>query len=589
MRTPNSRRYFVLWSTLFCILLPGQVFGRSMSEAEFLKALIQSNSLDLKSSPQNLKASTISVQGLDITDGEVDGLNNSIVEVSCDPRNLDASREQMDRLSTKQWISQTKKFFSRCHEQFEKGSWLGPASLVKYFNTNYPFLASSRVKTLLIPLSGGRKIPATLAMKESGRSRPLVVVKAGVFSTSGEEPSLRNYMIHLFDQSPFNVLLVSNQTGMDYLYQNKYVSLGGWSEGQETIEIAQWLYSQPDIGPTISSLHLMGISLGGNAAVYGAYYNDLNLNPLTTQKYYNSVTAICPVISLKRTLEKLYSHKLVGPLFYSNTRDHYAEASKYLTDVPDLTRAEAFPAKEKMSDYIGHVAAVSLNRRGLASINGESFLRLNNFWNLTKKVNTPTLVWASKDDMVVNNEVNAEVFEHDDYYESASNTGTLNFEHGNHCAFSAAYGFQASSSVLRNFVLKHSPEFAVYNYQERSWNFDQPHLKAWQKHATQIWSFKKGHSSANLKFIYFDKWLAPECEKASYFEAPSICYLEKDVTIPVSQLKDIGAKIPNTVLDAQTMTREFNTRVRIYSSSGTASIPASGTSSNKLKLYWYNY
>lgn len=541
-------------------------------ESQFYEELAKESGVQMDAQP--------SVQGF--LEEVPDGLSSKAMSPGCDPRRFEDSVVGKN-LSTKEYFKVAKKYFAKCSGELTQNSWTGIFGLLKFSKYQYWFLSHPQIKEFTVKLPDGTRVPGILALKQDPRPRPLVIVKCGVFCAAGPTASLKSYMMHLFDQSPFNVLLLANQTGMDYIAMNKKVTLGGWSEGYEVLEVGKWMMEKWEHKDRISSLHLMGISLGGNAAVMGAAFNDKYLLP-SGRKIYNSVTAICPVISLRPTLDKLYGGQIVGRAFSKLTKDHFKEARNYVKDVADLITDDLIPSSRyEMADYIGKLASTSLQRRGIAST-PSSYFKSNNFWNWKEEVKTPLMVWASKDDMVVNNAINAQVMEYDDVYEKSSNVGVLNLKYGNHCAFSSAYGAQASAAVLRTFVLNHSPEF-VDDYspkQETPWSFGFGKLHSQYEHIGQSWHFTANSDKVKVVFRLFNWNGGRDCADKGPWAAGPSCTTSREQIVPIASLKGLGARIPRTNVEAQALSREFNTKVEFRIKGH----PLNGTHSHEFYMAW---
>jgi predicted alpha/beta-fold hydrolase len=509
-----------------------------------------------------------------------DGTNPHTISPACDPHRLeDAALNK--KLSTAQYYKVVQQYFTKC--QAELSSSTGVGALIQFARFQYLFFQNPQVKKFPVKLEDGTIVPAILALKQDPRPRPLVIIRCGVFCSAVQSTSVMSYMIHMFDQAPFNVLFLANQTGMDYIYANKKVTLGGWSEGYESLMVGKWMQEKWEYRDRISSVHLMGISLGGNAAVFGASFNDKYLLD-NGKKVFNSVAAICPVVSLKPTLDRLFGSQIVGRIFATNTRDHFSEARQYVKDVPDLITDDLIPSKrEELPEFIGGLASASLQRRGIASTTN-SFFKSNNFWNMPEEVKTPLLVWASKDDMVVNNAINAQVIADSNVYEKSPNVSVLNLKYGNHCGFSAAYGFQASAAVLRTFVLNNSPEF-VDSYvpqNQMAWKFGAPSLSSSYQHVEQSFHFFSQSDQVKVNFKVFNSRGGVDCSKNGPWDAPLHCLTNMEYSVPVNSLKAMGARVPRTEVEAQALTREFNTKVEFRA----AGKPLNGTRNSDIIATW---
>lgn len=512
------------------------------------------------------------------------GLSTKDMSQACEPRRFE-ERVLSAKVSSAEYYKALKNYFSKCSKELMLRSQRGLPALLAFSKVQYSFLSHPQIKSFPIKLSNGITVPGILALKQDSRPRPLVILRCGVFCSVSQTASLRNYLMYIFDQSPFNVLLLANQTGMDYISTNKHLSMGGWSEGRESLEVAKWMRQQWVYKERVSSVHYMGISLAGNGAVLGAAFNDKYLLP-NGKKILNSVAAICPVVSLKPTLQRLYGSPIIGTVVKDITTDHLREAREYVTDVPDLLADEKLSvSRNRIPELLGFLASTSLQRRGVASTT-EDFFKSTNFWNWKEEVKTPLLVWASKDDMVVNNEVNTEVMANDDFYSRSSSVGVLNLDYGNHCGFSTVYGTQAAGLVLRSFVLKNSPEFVNdYNaHSELAWTFGFPKMNVNLQHANQVWKFVAKSPQAQVDFRIFD-WTRGDCGRSYYWNAPPECIKTESYSVPISELKSLGARIPRNSTEAESLTREFNTKVEFRSKKG----PLTGSESPEFFMTWKNH
>lgn len=512
-----------------------------------------------------------------------DGLSSKDISPDCDPKLFEDLVLSQKRTSA-QYFKLAKDYFKRCESELSARSPKGVLALLKYSMYQYPFLQHPQVQEFTMTLSNGIKLPAIMALKQDPRPRPLVVVKCGTFCSASESPSMKAYLMSLFDQSPFNVVLLASQTGLDYMALNHVMQLGGWSEGYEALLAGQWLKDKWAYKDRISSVHLMGISLGGNAAVFGAAFNDM-YPQADGKKTFNSVTGICPVVSLKPTLDHLFGAFIVGPLFAGLTRDQFTDGRDSLQDIPDLLTDGRIPKKaSEMADYLGVMASTSQQRRGIAST-PSSYFKSNNFWNLPNKIQTPMLLWASKNDIVVNNKLNTAVVEHDDYYEKSANVGVLNLAYGSHCGFQGAYGPLASSTVLRTFVLTHSPEF-VDSYKQTTvpWTYGFKKMYSVEEHVGQSFEFASKSDQVKVNFRIFN-WSGNQCHEQGPWGGGDGCVTTKTYTVSVDSLKNLGARIPRNSIEAQALSREFNTKVEFRTKDLK---PLNGSSTSDFVMTWRN-
>lgn len=510
-----------------------------------------------------------------------DGLSSKDISPGCDPR-LFEDKLLSKKISTAEYYRQIKNYFSACGNELTQRSWIGGVgSLIKTSYYQYSFLQHPQIKSFTIKLPSGTQVPAVIALKRDPRPRPLVVLKCGVFCSAAESTSMIESVISLFDQSPFNVVLLANQTGTDHIALNHIVSIGGWTEGDEVMQVGKWLKEKWEYKDRISSVHLVGLSLGGNAAVMGAAYNDMHPQA-DGSKVYSSVMAICPVVSLQPTLEHLFASPIIGDLFAKYTKDQFTDSRSDLTDVPDLLTEKNIPkSKYEMSDFLGLLNSTSLQRRGIAST-PSSYFKNNNFWNLKQKVTTPMLVWASKDDIVVSNKLNAQVVEFDNYYQNSPTVGVVNLPYGSHCSFSAAYGFLATTTVMKTFVLAHSPEFLDYKQNQMPWSFGFKKMYPVEEHVGQVWKFAAKSDQAKVSFRIFN-YTGSQCYDQGPWAGADSCISTKEYSVPISSLKNMGARIPANSTEAASLSREFNAKVEFKTKE---LAPLNGTNATEFTMVW---
>lgn len=508
------------------------------------------------------------------------GLSTKPITPQCSPKKLE-ELALSTAINSSQYAKIIKKYIQDCGEELSSNSHNGLLGLLEYSTYEYSFLNHRSISLKKFTLPSGRVVPAIVAIRSDGQVRPMIIIRCGVFCGADVSASTKTYLMHLFDQSPFNVVLLANHTAADYIQANNMASMGGWIEGKESWDFGQWLKYQSSYRSIISSLHFVGLSLGGNAAIIGSYYNDI-FPDVYGDKVFNSVTAVCPVVSLKPTLDKLYGRTVVGRVFSSFTKNHFYSLRSYLYDVSDLVTEDLMPKdKEKLPDYLGYLMSTALNRRGIAST-PDSYFKSNNFWNIKNTISTPLLAFASKDDFIVDYILNTKVLNDDDRYEKVESTGVIPVEYGTHCAFSASYGFEFTSLVLRDFILINSPEFKskYMSIGNMNWPAKYPNIKNSSIHIEQVWKFEPKSEKAKVVFSIFDKNKSWKCQTLSPWNKNRDCVTTETVIIPIESLRDLNAYFPQSSSEAESLSREFNAKAEIVKNG----IPISGTNASKFSV-----
>jgi predicted alpha/beta-fold hydrolase len=510
-----------------------------------------------------------------------DGGSLKPISPDCEPRRLE-EKIFREAKSPQEVFKLYNSYFYNCAQELSDNSAKGLIGLANFSLHKYEFFKHPNVKRVLIELDDGTVIPSILAMKDDDRPRPFIVVQCGVFCSAEESASTKNYLMSLFDESPFNIVILSNRTGFDFISTNHIFSMGGHAEGLVGLKVGKWLREKSELRDRISSLHYMGISLGGNAAIMQSIYNEIEIQALG-QRVFNSIASICPVLDLEATLRELVSSPVVGDIMYFYTRDEILKAQPYLKDIPDLITKSTFPGKSDLADKLGEWASESLTRRGLATAK-EDFWKQNSFFNYNRNTSTPLLVWASKDDIIVHNKPNTGRLAIELNAKLHPNLGLINLPYGSHCGFSSVYGDAITATVLRSFVLFNSPEYKEkYLRKKKAIALKTPKIGFSEQHLQQVWKFKANKDKAKLTYKVFSPSKDfSQCSSASALKGSPECTTEYSYDIPITSLTDIGAYIPESDVQAEALTREFNSRVELW----TSKLPINGSRNPASHIVW---
>ena len=123
------------------------------------------------------------------------------------------------------------------------------------------FLGERRIFTL----PDGTKLGGLLFESKHAQAEPLIIANFGVLadSLSNPAPSFIRFIVKP-DKLHASVLIVDGGVSESFYKLNHNIDIGGYDEGRSLVELASIL---PQYGIKYSSLHLMGVSLGGNAVL----------------------------------------------------------------------------------------------------------------------------------------------------------------------------------------------------------------------------------------------------------------------------------------------------------------------------------
>jgi hypothetical protein len=490
---------------------------------------------------------------------------------------------KQDRFARAQFAAD---FFKRCDHSLTRNSppdWL---ALLQLDQLDYNFCDNPRIRKVRIHLPDQRILMGWLALKMDSTPRPLVIGKCGVFCDPGG-PSHRFLMMHLFDESPFNVLLIANGTGNQFVRDNKVMAFGGLDEGVDLIHLAELVnQNSPVLRQRTSSLHLAAVSLGSHSALYAGLYNFRlsNGRPLVA-----SVTALCPVVNLKDTFDENFSRDDLKSraLAYAAWQSLLPErrfikklqqmiTSEFVIPLPSRipplmvgAALEAYPQRQ-FSWWLPPLKALKVE-------DDTSFWTSNRFASYSRDVQTPVFIWASQDDPIVSPVINADrLVQQQDANTPNSPIQVVTSAQGSHCAFSTIYGWDVTSAMIRSNILSESPEFndlPAFNSLEKGTLKMTSALEPGESYFSQNWEAQPGvdHLKVNLVIYspHSDKWIDRLCDESN--PANSVnqprCFRTVTSSIPI-RTSGLGVSVPDTETEAQVLTRWANSNLRLSGSHG---------------------
>jgi pimeloyl-ACP methyl ester carboxylesterase len=470
----------------------------------------------------------------------------------------------------------------RCEENWNSGESEGLFALLNLGRLNYDLRMNPLVHPVAIQLEDGYKLRGLLALKPDGKKRPLIIAKCGLFCAAANGPVNKVIMMHMFDESPFHVLILGNMTGPDYQKDNGIIALGGFEEGRQILDVASLVSSnESTLKDMISSIHVLGLSLGGHAAFYSGLYSALN----DYGPQINSILTMCPVVDLEPTFESIFEEYTFRGIFYRFlTLEHLR---RIFYDVPVLGRLlnldgspENYEIKEALAKaalehYIDRTRDIPWNMEpfyGEQIDNEEEFWQFNNFLFYPHHVKVPTLVLAAENDALVLSRLNGIRLGRLVNPQPGVNVKVVNLKEGNHCAFSQSYGWNVFGSLVRSYFLSHSPEFVLNQTTIRTriddiletapwWNQYQLYHNEIQ--AKQIFEFEKGKDWGRMRFEIF-KSNSVDCRHEDFgeMEFQPNCFRSYTFRVPLSRFPT-NFKTPKTHFEAKTMTRLANSRFHV--------------------------
>lgn len=280
----------------------------------------------------------------------------------------------------------------------------------------------------------------------SAEPRPLVIVRAGIFSSFNSMVAERFIFSQIFERGNFHLLIVPSTTGRQFIEDNDHFSFGGFEEGLHTLWIAREIKkSNQPLSQFISEINTVGISMGANGVLAANL-----LNAIQKQNWINRSVYFCPLMDFNNTLVQL-KQKTFKTL---------------LTSLWTGMRLEPLRKKYSISmfeffDYYGLVEHLTNNYKApligwddellpIEAKNLNSFFAFNdlNKWLSFKNLNNPSLLFYSLIDPVVPPTTNILSLK-DQLPEKIS---ILPMAKGIHCSVPANYNEAFMATFINNFL-----------------------------------------------------------------------------------------------------------------------------------------
>jgi predicted alpha/beta-fold hydrolase len=489
-----------------------------------------------------------------------------------------------NRASTANQSTALTEFFQRCDMALSWGAPSGAKSVFNLTQVKYEYCENPFIRKVIIKMPNGDRVRGVLGLKPGSAPRPLVIAKCGVLCNAGD-PGMRFMIMHLFDESPFNLLVLANSTGADFVRDNRFFIPGGFTEGQHLIYAAE-IMQQSALRNRISSIHAAGFSLGGHASLYASYLNGFRGDE-NGEPYFSSVLASCPVVDLEPAIQDLFKYDIRGTIaqvLFKHSIDKVLSTNPELAPLFDWWKAP----REERPDLVAEQAAHYLQKLpkgwALPPFSKVNVQNRRDFWNVNRfqtlafdnRIQTPTLAIAALDDEVVDTEKNLKKLRNGDI-------ATALVPRGDHCAFNQVYGWRTASSLFRNYILSHSHEFLeqarttstrlpqTFKATFRAANLASPDQNPTDLHGVTRFRFHPGADSLEVTQQFFIGNTNNECGHENPHYAPLRCYREVVTKLPFKSFtgrRPAWAYIPTAASEAEALSRWANTNLKLTDDRG---------------------
>lgn len=354
------------------------------------------------------------------------------------------------------------KYLQECKGELETGDNGVLANARRMLSIGYNPQEHPFLRRVVVNLPGNVKLKGLLALKGDFKRRPFVILRTGIFSSIEDFRPERGWLMMLFEQAPFNVLVLENMTSGDFIANNNQFSFGGYDEGIQNILLAQLLKNPTEpLSRLVDSVHVFGMSLGGHGVLFSSLLNKYNSVP--GHPLIQSFMAMCPVVNLKPTMESLTQSGVKSAFVDIWGRRRLGGLEEKM---PGMVQYDSFKflnkaVSEVARTYHGGLSYMSAVKLPPGMKDGEDFWAANDFWKFYQDVQEPVMIWATAQDALVPYALNSQQILNKQMKIASKNIRVVEFSEGFHCTLPIAYDWKFLSSMFQSYILSHSPHFTM--------------------------------------------------------------------------------------------------------------------------------
>lgn len=347
-------------------------------------------------------------------------------------------------------------YHKNCEDQYVKGPLLNAWQAFRLFTMSYNPDDHPFQHRVVINLPDGKKIRGLLALKDN-KKRPFVILRMGIAGNIEEAFAERFFYYQLFERGLFHFLMIENMTSPDFIHNNKSLEFGGLAESYQNMWLAQILRSeQQPLSRLVQSLHLVGVSLGGQGVLTTSWLAPYQSNP----EIYQSYLALCPLVNLKPTFDYLFKTgwRRLPVQIWAHSR--FAEIQQF--------RPELFETYFDLPHRILE-AVTETYQRPQASLfqvqepdfvaRNSDFLSLHNLSDWPVEKRKPYWIWVTNEDNIVPVHLNTDALK---------GVEPVRIPVGDHCSFPASWDGRMTQAMFRGHILGSTD----FQYQSKSRTLD---------------------------------------------------------------------------------------------------------------------
>ncbi len=305
------------------------------------------------------------------------------------------------------------------------------------------------------------------------------------------------------------------------------------------------------------------------------------------------MTAICPVVELDKSMKHLFGNSLVGKFASKMTWNNLVNVHSSLEYADEFYNPSRRPANSELSKIVSGLSTKYIQESqtkygpfmGMNSLDSvEDFWSENKFIKSASLINTPLLVIASKDDLIVKNSDNTGLLAKDNAALKNPQISILNLNYGNHCAVSSSYGLGTMSALLEGHILANSKEFTS-EFMQSNVDLRLRQVAQGSQFSNFEWIVQTDSTDLILNMDLFNPYgEGYNCTNEGPFTLKSECLHRVQMLVSSQELPFKLPQIKNAT-QAQVLTRWLNKNITLQTKEGKNIL---GTNKKPQIIRWLN-
>lgn len=345
-------------------------------------------------------------------------------------------------------------YLKECEPTFATGSKNLLANIAETLMLKDRFAEHPLAQPLILQLPDDIKLRAHLFLQSFHESKPMVVLRAGIFSNSRDYFPERHLVEFFYQQLGYHVLLLESLTSSDFIANNSRWSIVGFDEGLQNYYIGNQLRDPKEpLSKLIKELHFSALSMGGAGGFYAAYLQSIPQSKARKPPY-NKFLLFCPLIDFNGTLAYHRSSKVTNwflehiasrRLSFLKEKYRLEDKGSFLVALEQYFRQNY--RGPLMSRDFAEVPISNRQKKLLESADEKLFFELNQLDTELLQIKSPMLVVTTEDDVVVPRFLNS-----DRWIPQMQQAGVpilqLRLSYGYHCSLPVPYNHQALNQIF---------------------------------------------------------------------------------------------------------------------------------------------